>query len=198
MTKKEIGIKQPKGTWVQTERKAHEAWAKLGGTHPRSAQLMHFLVANMDKQGALVISQKTLASMMECSVDTVKRALNPLKKDNWIEVVRIGSSKGGANAYIVNRRVAWADKRENQRYAIFDARIVVSSSEQEELIENQEKLKKLPTMGFSEIQLPSGDGEDPPSQQILPEMLPDIPALKSKEDDQIDIEELIQIKSKNK
>ena len=46
----------PRGTWVQTERAGHEAWAQLIAHAPRAAQLLHILVANMDKSGALIAS----------------------------------------------------------------------------------------------------------------------------------------------
>jgi len=165
-----------KGTWVQTERKAHEAWAILIGSKPKAAQLMHLLVANMDRKGAVVASQKTLAEMMGCSVATVKRSLKALTDDNWLEVARIGSERGGVNAYLVNRRVAWADKRENQRYAAFDARIIVSASEQDKAtLEATEPLRQLPQLG--ETQLPTGEGVEPPSQPSLEGMEPDLPAI---------------------
>ncbi|MDS0871496.1 hypothetical protein, partial [Escherichia coli] len=38
------------GHWVQTERKAHEAWANLIAKKPRAAMLLHHLVAQMGHQ----------------------------------------------------------------------------------------------------------------------------------------------------
>jgi len=168
---------KPKGTWVQTERKAHEAWAVLIGKKPKAAQLMHLLVANMDKSGAVVVSQKVLAEMMGVTTMTVKRAVTALKDDNWLDVSRVGSERGGVNAYLVNRRVAWADKRKNQRFAAFDARIILSAAEQDQetLEANKPPLRQLPQLG--ETQLPTGEGEDPPSQPILEGMEPDLPAI---------------------
>jgi DNA-binding MarR family transcriptional regulator len=165
-----------KGTWVQTERKAHEAWAVLIGSKPKAAQLMHLLVANMDKSGAVVVSQKVLAEMMGVTTMTVKRSVKVLKGDNWLDVVRVGSERGGVNAYLVNRRVAWADKRSNQRFAAFDARIIVSASEQdqESLEAFDEPLRKLPRLG--EGQLPTGEGLQPPSQPSFDGMEPDLPS----------------------
>ena len=167
-----------KGTWVQTERKAHEEWAILIGTQPKAAQLLHLLVANMDKKGAIVISQNSLKNMLGVSLNTIKRAIKTLKDGNWIDVVRVGSARGGVNAYVVNRRVAWADKRDHQRYATFDARIIVSSDEQEDnFLENKQDLKTLPNLG--EFQVPSGDGLDPPKQEIIEGLEPDLPAVNS-------------------
>jgi len=168
--------KPVRGTWVQTERKAHEAWAILIGSKPKAAQLLHLLVANMDKRGAVVASQQTLAELMGCSAPTVKRAVKVLRDDNWVDVSRIGSERGGVNVYMINRRVAWADKRENQRYAAFDARILLSASEQDQMsLEAKGPLRQLPQMG--ELQIPVGEGIDPPSQPSLEGMEPDLPAI---------------------
>jgi DNA-binding MarR family transcriptional regulator len=167
---------QVRGTWVQTERKAHEAWAILIGSKPKAAQLLHLLVANMDKRGAVVASQHTLAELMGCSAPTVKRAVRALREDNWVDVSRIGSERGGVNVYMINRRVAWADKRDNQRYAAFDARIILSASEQDQAsLEAKGPLRQLPNMG--ELQIPVGEGIDPPSQPSFDGMEPDLPAI---------------------
>lgn len=165
-----------RGTWVQTERKAHEGWAKLIRTSPKAAELLHLLVANMDKKSAVVVSQKVLADMMGAHINTVKKSIVILRDGNWIDVVRVGSERGGVNAYLVNRRVAWADKRENQHYASFDARIITSASEQDrDVSEHQEPLNQLPN--FGEFQIPVGDGLSPPNQPSLDGLEPDLPAI---------------------
>ena len=166
-----------RGTWVQTERSAHEAWAALINRQPRAAALLHLLVANMDRSGALVASQATLATLMGVSVATVKRALVVLSDECWIDIVRVGSERGGVNAYVVNRRVAWADRRENQRYAAFDARILVSEAEQDAPIQDaRPPLRQLPSLAPGDMQLPHGEGMPPPSQPPLVEA--DLPALR--------------------
>jgi len=76
---------------------------------------------------------------------------------------------------MINRRVAWADKRDNQRFAAFDARIILSASEQDQdTLDAREPLRQLPQMG--ESQLPTGVGLEPPSQPSLEGMEPDLPA----------------------
>lgn len=175
-------VVRPRGTWVQTERAAHESWAKLINRQPRAAALLHLLVANMNRSGALVASQSTLAELMGVSVATVKRALTVLSDECWIDVVRVGSERGGVNAYVVNRRVAWADRRERQRFAAFDARILVSEAEQEAPItepDDRPELKQLPSMSPGDMQLPAGDGSPPPAQGLLEGVEPDLPAIPS-------------------
>ncbi len=169
-----------RGTWVQTERAAHEAWSALIGRKPKAAQLMHLLVANMGKDAAVVTSQATLASLMGVSVNTIKRALTVLSDEHWIDVVRVGSERGGVNAYVVNRRVAWADKRDNQRYAAFDARILVAETEQDAPIaDKRPPLRQLPALSPGDMQLPHGDGLPPPSQKPLVDA--DLPSLPREE-----------------
>ncbi|HHW1937459.1 TPA: hypothetical protein ACUUEN_005530 [Pseudomonas aeruginosa] len=164
-----------RGTWVQTERAGHQAWAALIAQAPRAAQLMHILVQHMDKQGALVASQATLAKLMDTSVATTKRAISVLTTHNWVQTIAVGGQRGGTLAYVVNSRIAWADKRENLQYAIFNARVLVSDEDQAEL--GTAELKQLPRMHDGEIQLPTGPGEEPPMQESFDEMLPDLPSI---------------------
>lgn len=169
-----------KGSFVQTERKAHEEWAALIARKPRAAQLLHLIIAHMDQRGALIASQNTLSALAGVSLSTTKRALSDLVSGRWIQTVRIGSERGGALAYIVNSRIAWADRRENLKYARFSANVLVSSIDTEL---DTTDLKRLPQSG--EQQLPSGVGLPPPSEQHLPGMepeLPDIPAEQSDPD----------------
>jgi hypothetical protein len=164
----------PKGaTWVQTERSAHEAWALLVRTNQRAAALLHVLVANMDHQAAVVASRATLARLVGYSDATVKRAVADLRADRWIEVVQLGG-KGGVNAYVINSRVAWADNRDKLPMATFTARVLASRNEQDQI--DTSALRRIPTLYPGEQQLPSGEGEPPPSQPSLDGLELDLPS----------------------
>jgi hypothetical protein len=173
-----VGSSRPaesrKATWVQTERAAHEAWAQLVRSNQRAAALLHVLVANMDQQAAVVASRNTLARLVGYSEATVKRAVADLRADRWIDVVQLGG-KGGVNAYVVNSRVAWAANRDQLPTAAFTARVLATAEEQDR-IETTE-LRRIPTLYPGERQLPTGHGEDPPSQPSIDGMEPDLPAL---------------------
>lgn len=164
-----------RGTWVQTERSAHEALAVLISQNPRAAQVLHLLIANMDNRGALVASQGTLAKLADCSLATVKRALAELIKNQWIQTIRMGSERGGVLVYVVNSRIAWADSRDNLRLARFSARVLISSDDQADLGEGA--LKQVPALDPGDIQLPHGDPPEPPVQELLDGMTPNLPAL---------------------
>ena len=174
----------PAAQWVQTERAAHEAWAALIAKAPKAAQLMHILTARVGEHNAVVISQKTLRSLMGCSRPTVQRALDVLSQDKWIEIRQIGES-GTVNAYVINDRVAWTRNRDGLRYSLFSAAVVVSEEEQRDREElgQQEPLRKVPSLFRDEAQLPSGPGLPPPSQPFLGGMEPDLPATQRGADD---------------
>lgn len=172
----ELTSPQVRGTWVQTERRAHEKWAALIARKPRAASLLHLLVANMNSRGALVASHTTLAELSGSSVSTVKRAIKTLVDEQWIQTVRVGSERGGALAYVVNRRVAWADRRTNGRYAMFDARVLVSETDNPEGLEGPD-LTRIPSLSPGDEQLPNGDGDTPPSQPAIEGLEPDLPSL---------------------
>lgn len=175
-TNTQLTSPQVKGSWVQTERKAHEKWAALIYRKPSAAALLHLLIANMNNRGALVASQTTLAELSGTSVSTVKRSVKVLVDEQWIQTVRVGSERGGALAYVVNRRVAWADKRKNGQYALFDARVLVSGKDNPQGLEGPD-LNRIPSLSSGDQQLPSGDGEEPPSQPSFDGLEPDLPHL---------------------
>jgi len=169
----------PGGTWVQTERKAHEQWAKLIGSHPKAAALLHVIVANMGRHNALVASQKVLAEAVGCTDRTIRTAVQVLKDGNWLEVRQIGAS-GSTNAYIVNDRVAWSGARDGIRYSLFSAAVLISDVEQPDQAElgAQPPLERIPSLHSGDRQLPTGDGLGPPTQPPLVGLEPDLPALR--------------------
>jgi hypothetical protein len=166
-------------TWVQTDRKAHEAWGRLVIQSPRAAGLLHTLVAHMDESAAVVCSYKVLAELSGMSFSTVRRAIKELTAGQWVQAVQLGG-KGGSLAFVVNSRVAWATKREHLSLAVFSARVIASSEEQDAFEPNGLPLRRIPTLRHvGERQLPTGAGEDPPSQPAIDGLEPDLPAVRA-------------------
>jgi len=157
-------------TFVQTERAAHVEWGKLAMSKPAAAAVMHQLIALMDRQNAVAISHQTLAELVDCNERTVRRALDHLQDQRWIQVIKIGK-RGTVNAYVINDHVAWADYRDNKRLSIFSARIVADANDQDEATLTAHKLRKVPIIHPPEQALPSGDWP-PGSQQTFEGMEP--------------------------
>jgi DNA-binding transcriptional MocR family regulator len=75
-----------------------------------------------------VVSQKTLAGLVKCSTDTIKRALSELRAGNWNEIRR-------------GQR-----QRDRLRYSLFSAVVLTADAEQPDRVEleNQPPLRKMP------------------------------------------------------
>lgn len=177
--KPDLPTKEPRGQWVQTERAAHEAWAMFLGLPGAvtASRVMHVLLARMGEHNAVVISQKTLSTMLNVDPRTIRRAIAMLKEHQWIDTRQIGD-RGTVNAYVVNDRVAWTGKRDGIRYSLFSAQVIISDHEQpdKEQLDSMAPLRSLPSLYPGERQLPDGDGLPPPSEPTLPGMEPDLPA----------------------
>lgn len=169
------------GQWVQTERKAHEAWANLIARKPRAAELLHHLVAQMGHQNAVVVPQKVLAQLMGRSLDTVQRAVRDLVAEKWIQVVKL-NGPGTVAAYVVNDRVAWGQPRDQLRLSVFSATVVADFADQDAAALEHSDLRRIPTLYPGERQLPMGPGEDPPTQPTFPGLEPDLPAIEEQSD----------------
>lgn len=155
----------------------HEAWAQLSMRSPKAGALLHLLAAKVGDQNAVIVSQKTMATWLGCSVDTIKRAVAELKGGNWLEVRQLGQS-GSMNAYVLNDRVVWWQSRDGLRYSLFNAAVIISEAEQPDKTDlgNQPPLRKLPNSEPGERQSPSGPGLPPPSEPSIPGLEPDLPA----------------------
>ena len=175
-----IGVpaKNKPGQWVQTERKAHEAWANLIARKPSAAMLLHHLVAQMGHQNAVVVPQKVLAKLMGRSIDTVQRAIRDLEAERWIQVVKM-NGPGTVAAYVVNDRVAWGQPRDQLRLSVFSAAVVADADDQDPLTLEHSDLRRIPTLYPGERQLPTGPGEDPPSQPNIDGLEPNLPAIQA-------------------
>ena len=178
----EVGTpaKHKPGQWVQVERKASEAWARLCVKKPSAAAVLHHLVANMGHQNAVVIPQKVLAKLIGVSDRTVRTAIADLVADKWISVVKL-NGPGTVAAYVVNDRVAWGQRRDQLCLSVFSATIVADRDDQDEALLGHADLRRIPTLYPGELQLPTGPGEDPPSQPTIPGLEPDLPALSETE-----------------
>lgn len=168
-------------SWVQTERRSHEAWARLIAKKPRTAELLHHLVAVMGHQNAVVVSQKVLAQIMGRSIDTVQRAIKDLVVNNWISVVKL-HGPGSVSAYVINSRVAWGQPRDQLTLSVFSASVVADEADQDPALLGGGDLRKIPTLFPGEMQLPSGQGEEPPSQPHIEGFEPELPALSEKQE----------------
>ena len=122
-----------------------------------------YLVNNMSRSNALVVSQQAIANGMGAKRETVNRAIKYLVEHNFVQIV-----KAGATVYIVNSRVAWQGNR-GERYAYFGADIMAIESEQDKstTIDDTTPLKRVPYLVEGERLLVGNEPIDPPDQQEM-------------------------------
>jgi hypothetical protein len=170
----DIGRPPLRGTFVQTDRATHEAWAKFSIKRPAASAVLHYLAANVGYHNAVIIPQKTVAKALGISDRTVRRAVDDLETGNWLQVVKLGA--GRECAYVLNDRVVWADKRDNLRLSRFSAEVIADADDQAPHTLSDAPLHRLPSIFSDEAQLPSGEGLPPVSQPFFDGMEPDLPA----------------------
>lgn len=159
---KSIGLpaESKTGTWVQTERKGHEAWAVLTVRKPRAAALMHLLVSKMGSRNAVVVPQKLLAKLLGTHERTIQRGVADLVAGKWIQVVRLNGA-GTVCAYVVNDRIAWGQPRDQLCTSTFSATVIADIDEQTPAALEAGELRKIPMLYPGERQLPTGEGSAP-------------------------------------
>lgn len=133
----ESHIEKENYDFVQVSRQYLKQMRSLARKSPLAHEILYYLVEHMGRTtNAVVVSYATLCEVMTVSRPTVGRAIKLLKEDNWIDAVKIGN----ATAYCVNARVFWQAGRHQKKYAIFQATVIASESEQDKNF--REKAKK--------------------------------------------------------
>ena len=150
--------------WLQFEKKATQELQTLAMKSPAAMGRLMYLVNNMSRSNALVVSQQAIANGIGAKRETVNRAIKYLVEHNFVQIVKAG----GATVYIVNSRVAWQGNR-GERYAYFGADIMAIESEQDKstTIDDTTPLKRVPYLVEGERLLVGNEPIDPPDQQEM-------------------------------
>lgn len=150
--------------FVQVSRGYLKEWRALTRKSALATEILMYLVEHMGKTtNAVVCSYSTLTEVTGMSRASVARAVKLLKEDRWIEAVKVGN----ATAYGVNARVFWQARRNQKHYAIFQATVIASGSEQESGYFEKEKqpLKHIPFVGQRPERIVTGSEKLPPPDQ---------------------------------
>lgn len=123
---------QKNRNFIQLYRNHIDDMAKLARNNGKAYDLLMLLIKHMDGTNALCVSNKTLQELLECGKATVCRAVNYLKDNGWICILKSGTS----NVYIVNPEVAWTSYGTQKKYCKFNANVLLSSSENAEWLKN--------------------------------------------------------------
>jgi Firmicute plasmid replication protein (RepL) len=101
---------------------------EMTSENPTAVKVFTWLLKHMDKRNALVISQQALSEGLGIGRTTVYTSIEYLKQKKAIAVFKSGNT----NIYAVNVQIAWKSNAGGKRYAMFDAKVYISYTEQEE------------------------------------------------------------------
>lgn len=101
---------------------------KMTEENPTAVRLFTFILKHMDNRNALVISQHALSEALEVGRTTIHNSVSFLKEKQAIAVFK----SGNVNVYAVNVQIAWKSHASGKRYAMFNAKVFISESEQED------------------------------------------------------------------
>ena len=153
--------------FVQVSRAYLKEWRGLTRKSAIASEILMYLVEHMGRTtNAVVCSYTTLMEITGVSRASVARAIKLLKDDRWVEAVKVGS----ATAYCVNANAFWQAGRNQKKYAIFQATVIASSTDQDsDFIEkSRQPLRHIPFVGErNERPIIGNDELPPPDQQDL-------------------------------
>lgn len=129
---------------------------------PAAHTVLWTLIQEMNKQNSIMISIPSIAKLTHMSAPTVKRAIALLREQQWMEVLKIGTS----NVYRVNASVVWQDRADG-KWAAFDTRLVVNFDEQDEITKNRDRVftRHIPLVQMDDYQ--GREARQTPEQQEL-------------------------------
>lgn len=148
--------------WLQFEKKGLKELQKLATSSPAAMGTLMYMLNNMSRSNALVVSQKAIATELGLSLKSIGNSVKLLTEHHFIETIKVGNT----SIYVVNSRVAWQGER-GARYAAFGADVVALESEQTSPIDNLPPLKSVPKLYEGERILVGNEPIDPPDQQEL-------------------------------
>lgn len=148
--------------WLQFEKKGLKELQKLATSSPAAMGTLMYMLNNMSRSNALVVSQKAIATELGLSLKSIGNSVKLLTEHHFIETIKVGNT----SIYVVNSRVAWQGER-GARYAAFGADVVALESEQTSPIDNLPPLKSVPKLYEGERLLVGNEPIDPPDQQEL-------------------------------
>lgn len=148
--------------WLQFEKKGLKELQKLATSSPAAMGTLMYMLNNMSRSNALVVSQKAIATELGLSLKSIGNSVKTLTEHNFIQTIKVGNT----SVYVVNSRVAWQGER-GARYAAFGADVVAIESEQTGNMDDETPLKSVPKLHEGERLLVGNEAIEPPDQGEL-------------------------------
>lgn len=165
LTKKEVEERASRvpANFVQISRASMRDIRSLSDRSSLALKVLMLLVEKMNRQNAIVISQKALCQLTGKSRQSIHKAISLLEKERWVKVLKVAT----ANAYLINERVFWTSDTGKRKYALFSAMVVAAESEQKITAEEWDDIeaKQFPFLDTKNERVILGSDELPPPDQ---------------------------------
>ncbi len=133
--------------FIQFYRKHIDILSELA-SNKKALDLFILLCKHMDGTNALCVSYQVLCELLNCSRMTVSRAVKYLKDKGYVCVLKSGSS----NIYVVNPDIAWTSYGNQKKYCKFQSTVLLSSTENNEILNNPKATTRFKTIDSSFIE----------------------------------------------
>ena len=100
---------------------------EMTGENKKAVQIFTWILKHMDRRNALVVSQVALAEVFQMTERSVRYSIAYLKRKKALAMMKSGNT----NIYAVNAQIAWKSNANGKRYALFDAAVYITDSEQD-------------------------------------------------------------------
>lgn len=148
--------------WLQFEKRGLKELQNLATRSPAAMGTLMYMLNNMSRSNALVVSQKAIATELGLSLKSIGNSIKLLTEHHFIQAVKVGNT----SIYVVNSKVAWQGER-GARYAAFGADVVAIEGEQTFDVDDTAPLKSVPRMHTGERLLVGNEPMEPPDQGEL-------------------------------
>jgi len=148
--------------WLQFEKKGLKELQNLATRSPAAMGTLMYMLNNMSRSNALVVSQKAIATELGLSLKSIGNSIKLLTDHHFIQTIKVGNT----SVYVVNSKVAWQGER-GARYAAFGADVVAIESEQGFDLDDVTPLKSVPKLHEGERLLVGNEDLPPPDQGEL-------------------------------
>lgn len=144
--KEEQRKKSPYRNFLQVNKDAYKQEDWLMKESPAAYRLLRFIAQNMDNYNALICSYTVFSESLGYGRTTLSNAVKLLKDNNYLKIVKSGS----ANIYIINNELYWQSYGSNFSRCEFNAKIVISSEEQDEQDKAEIKAKRYKMLAIED------------------------------------------------
>lgn len=148
--------------WLQFEKRGLKELQTLATRSPAAMGTLMYMLNNMSRSNALVVSQKAIATELGLSLKSIGNSIKLLTEHHFIQAIKVGNT----SVYVVNSKVAWQGER-GARYAAFGADVMAIESEQSFELDDVAPLKSVPKLHQGERLMVGNEPIDPPDQGEL-------------------------------